>query len=199
MTEKVTLTISVKPTTAMQILALLAGDGILTTVVNNVVENGPEPTVDEQAADELAEQEAAEAAEAEAKKKADAAAKRKAAREEKKRLEEEAAQKAAEEAEEDESEEADEEQVEEEQVDDEEPEADAEEDEEPEAAEYTLDDIRAALGAFMKTFKTQAAGKKQLGAILGELPTPAKCLSDVEEADYGVLMAAINGDDDPLA
>jgi len=195
MTDKVTLTISVEPTIAMQILALLAGDGIPTTIVNNSGENGPEPTVDEQAADELAEQEAAEA---EAKKKAEAAAKRKAAREEKKRLEQEAAEKAAEEAEEEESEEADEEQVEEEQVDDEEPEADAEEDE-PEAAEYTLDDIRAALGAFMKTFKTQAAGKKQLGAILGELPTPAKCLSDVEEADYGVLMAAINGDDDPLA
>lgn len=202
MTEKVTLTISVEPTVAMQILALLAGDGIPTTVVNNSGENGPEPTVDEQAADELAEQEAAEAAEAEAKKKADAAAKRKAAREEKKRLEQEAAEKAAEEAEEaeeEESEEADEEQVEEEQVDNEEPEADAEEDKEPEAVEYTLDDIRAALGAFMKTFKTQAAGKKQLGLILSELPTPAKCLSDVEESEYGVLMAAINGDDDPLA
>lgn len=184
MSKTVKLSVEVSPTLAMQILELIAGGPLTTTVVNNVVENGPgpEPTVDEAAAKEVADEE--EQADEEPEEDPEE----------------------AEEASEEESEEPEEEPEEEESADDEEPEANDEEGEEEaddsdvdEAVEYTLDDIRAELGKFMKTYKTQAAGKKALGAILAGLPTPAKCLSDVEESEYGDLMAAIRGDDDPLA
>jgi len=186
MSKTVKLSVEVSPTLAMQILELIAGGPLPTTVVNNQVTNGPEPTVDEAAAEEVANEEA----EAEADE------------------EPEEDPEEDEEASEEESEESEEESDEEEQTDDEEPEADDEEGEEEadednavdEAVEYTLDDIREELGKFMKGYKTQAAGKKALGAILASLPTPAKCLSDVEECEYGDLMTAIGGgDDDPLA
>jgi len=182
MSKTVKLSVEVSPTLAMQILELIAGGALpTTTVVNNVGESGsgPEPTVDEAAAKEVADEE--EQADEEPEEDPEE----------------------AEEASEEESEDAEEEPEEEESADDEEPEADDEEGEEEsdegDAPEYTLDDIRAELGKFMKSYKTQAAGKKALGGILAGLPTPAKCLSDVEESEYGDLMAAISGDDDPLA
>lgn len=184
MSKTVKLSVEVTPTLAMQILELIAGGALPTTVVNNVGESGtgPEPTVDEAAAKEVADEE--EQADEEPEEDPEE----------------------AEEASEEESEEPEEEPEEEESADDEEPEANDEEGEEEaddsdvdEAVEYTLDDIRAELGKFMKTYKTQAAGKKALGAILAGLPTPAKCLSDVEESEYGDLMVAIGGADDPLA
>lgn len=187
MAKTVKLSVEVSPTLAMQILELIADGALSTTVVNNNVGEsgtGPEPTVDEVAAEEVANEE--EQADEEPEEDPEE----------------------AEEASEEESEEPEEEpEEEEESSDDEEPEADDEEGEEEandsdvdEAVEYTLDDIRAELGKFMKTYKTQAAGKKALGAILAGLPTPAKCLSDVEESEYGDLMAEIAvEDDDPLA
>ena len=85
---------------------------------------------------------------------------------------------------------------------DEEPEV--EEDEEPEeeldddADEYTLADIRAEVQKFLKGYKTQAAGKKAFGSLLAELPTPVKNLTAVEESEYGILMAWLKGEEDPL-
>lgn len=189
MSDKVTLTLDVTYTKAMQILAMLTGEELPVNgvVVNNNVDvdeanEAIQKACDDQAAEELAEEE--EVAENEPEPE----------EEPEEEEPEEEPEEEAEEAPEEEPEEVEEEPEEEEPAEDEEPEAD-----EDEAPEYTLTDIREALAPFMASYKTQAAGKKALGEILGNLPHPAKCLSDVKEADYKALMEAVKVDDDPLA
>ena len=42
------------------------------------------------------------------------------------------------------------------------------------------------------------SGKKAFGSLLAELPTPVKNLTAVEESEYGILMAWLKGEEDPL-